>query len=58
MFYPADAPVPETLRTDEFLLRPLRATDVQLDYEAVISSRDVALAYLLEPNRVTTTPDE
>ncbi len=27
------------LRTDEFLLRPLRATDVQLDYDAVISSR-------------------
>ena len=39
MFYPADAPVPEALRTDEFLLRPLRATDVQLDYDAVISSR-------------------
>ncbi len=27
------------LRADEFLLRPLRATDVQLDYDAVISSR-------------------
>jgi hypothetical protein len=27
------------LRTEEFLLRPLRASDVQLDYEAVISSR-------------------
>lgn len=39
MFYPGDAPVPEVLRTDEYLLRPLRATDVQLDYEAVISSR-------------------
>jgi hypothetical protein len=39
MFYPSDAPVPEMLRTDEFLLRPLRATDVQLDYDAVISSR-------------------
>ena len=39
MFYPDDAPVPEMLRTDEFLLRPLRASDVQLDYDAVISSR-------------------
>jgi hypothetical protein len=43
MFYPRDAPVPEVLRTNEFLLRPLRATDVQLDYDAVISSRDELL---------------
>jgi hypothetical protein len=39
MFYPSDVSVPEVLRTDEFLLHPLRATDVQLDYDAVISSR-------------------
>jgi hypothetical protein len=39
MFYPSDAPVPEILLTKEFLLRPLRATDVQLDYDAVINSR-------------------
>lgn len=39
MFYQSDAPVPEALRTNEFLLRPLGATDVQLDFEAVISSR-------------------
>jgi hypothetical protein len=39
MFYPSDGPVPEVLWTDEFLLRPLGATDVQLDYDAVISSR-------------------
>jgi hypothetical protein len=39
MFYSGDARVPEALRTDEFLVRPLRATDVQLDYDAVISSR-------------------
>ena len=39
MFYPDDAPVPEALRTDEFLLLPLRATDVELDYDAVMSSR-------------------
>jgi hypothetical protein len=39
MFYPDDARVPEVLQTDEFLVRPLRATDVRLDYDAVISSR-------------------
>ncbi len=43
MFYPGDARVPEALRTDEFLVRPLRATDVTLDYDAVISSRAVLL---------------
>jgi hypothetical protein len=39
VFYPADAHVPEALRTDEYLVRPLRATDVTLDYDAVIDSR-------------------
>jgi RimJ/RimL family protein N-acetyltransferase len=39
MFYPATAEVPERLSTAEFLIRPLRATDAKLDYEAVISSR-------------------
>ena len=39
MFYPENAPVPDMLQTDEFRLRPLKATDVQLDYDAVISSR-------------------
>src|SRR5215472_8954985 len=43
MFYPSDASVPEMLRTDEFLLRPLRASDVALDYDAVISSREQLL---------------
>ena len=38
MFYPDDAPVPESLQTAEFLVRPLKATDVALDYDAVISS--------------------
>ena len=40
-FYPDDAPVPTELRTDEFLLRPLRATDVELDYDAVVASREL-----------------
>jgi hypothetical protein len=39
-FYPADAPVPTELRTAEFLLRPLRATDVDLDYEAVMAAQE------------------
>ncbi len=39
MFYPHHATVPEALRTEEFLVRPLKATDVKLDYDAVITSR-------------------
>ena len=39
-FYPEDAPVPTALRGDEFVLRPLRATDVDLDYEAVMASQE------------------
>lgn len=36
MFNSSEGCVPEGLQTGEFLLRPLRATDVQLDYDAVI----------------------
>src|SRR5579872_6346182 len=43
MFYPDDIPVPAESRTGDFLLRMLRATDVELDYDAVISSRDSLL---------------
>jgi RimJ/RimL family protein N-acetyltransferase len=39
MFYPEDVAVPESLRLEEFLVRPLKATDVELDYDAVITSR-------------------
>ena len=39
-FYPDDAPVPTELRTAEFLLRPLRAADVDLDYEAVMTTQE------------------
>ncbi len=42
-FYPQEAPVPGELRTDEFLLRPLRAMDCDLDYEAVMSSAEMLL---------------
>ncbi|HEY0605978.1 MAG TPA: hypothetical protein VGD58_23845 [Herpetosiphonaceae bacterium] len=39
-FYPDQAPVPEETRTDRLWLRPLRATDVELDYEAVMDSKE------------------
>lgn len=40
-FYQEDARVPAGLRTDEFVLRMLAATDVDLDYDAVMASRDM-----------------
>jgi len=39
-FYPASTPVSEEKRTSRLHLRPLRATDVELDYEAVMSSAE------------------
>jgi RimJ/RimL family protein N-acetyltransferase len=39
-FYPAKAPVPEEKRTSRLFLRPLRATDAELDYDAVMSSTE------------------
>ncbi|MFL5800264.1 MAG: GNAT family N-acetyltransferase [Roseiflexaceae bacterium] len=39
-FYPVNAPVPEEKRTNRLFLRPLRATDVELDYDAVMSSAE------------------
>ncbi len=32
-FYPIEMSPPEELRTDRLWLRPLRATDVEFDYE-------------------------
>jgi hypothetical protein len=40
-FYPADAPVSDGLRTEEYLLRPLRATDNALDYTAVMATQEM-----------------
>lgn len=37
-FYSDEFPVPELFRDDEFVLRPLRASDVELDFDAVIPS--------------------
>lgn len=39
-FYPADAPIPDELRADAFVLRPLRAVDNPLDYEAVMATQE------------------
>ena len=36
--HPAHAALPVTTRTDRLLLRPLRTTDVELDYAAVMAS--------------------
>lgn len=38
-FYPEDAIVPQGLRTEEFYLRPLRVSDTEIDYAAVMDSR-------------------
>ncbi len=35
-----DFHAPDGMRTDEFLLRPIRGTDVELDYDAVMESRE------------------
>jgi hypothetical protein len=37
-FYPANAPIPDKKQTERLLLRPLRAADVDLDYDAVMTS--------------------
>ena len=42
-FYPENKPVPEKLTKAEFIIRPLRATDVELDYQAVVASREKLL---------------
>jgi RimJ/RimL family protein N-acetyltransferase len=40
-FYPSNAVVPNEKRTDRLLLRPLRASDVEQDYDAVMSSPEM-----------------
>ena len=40
-FYPPDVPIPSELKAAEFILRPLLATDVELDYDAVMSSKEM-----------------
>lgn len=45
IFYPLNAPLPEEIRTHRLLLRPLRSTDVELDYDAVMSSAEQLRAW-------------
>lgn len=40
-FYPEAAYVPAILRTEDFVLRPLSATHVELDYDALMSSKEM-----------------
>jgi RimJ/RimL family protein N-acetyltransferase len=40
-FYPSDKVVPQEKRTSRLTLRPLRATDVEPDYDAVMSSAEM-----------------
>ncbi|UCE11434.1 MAG: hypothetical protein JSW61_05755 [Candidatus Thorarchaeota archaeon] len=39
-FYPSEAKVPEELRTDEFVLRPLRVIHAEMDYAALMDSKE------------------
>jgi len=41
LFHPANSPIPEQLRGDGFLIRPIKPEDVQLHYEAISASRDM-----------------
>ncbi|MFX0169775.1 MAG: GNAT family N-acetyltransferase [Candidatus Hodarchaeota archaeon] len=40
-FYPEDAAVPNELRTEEFHIRPLRVSDAEIDYAAVMDSKSM-----------------
>ena len=39
-FYPDNISIPQEYRTDRLYLRPLLETDVELDYDAVMSSKE------------------
>ena len=44
-FYPADAAVPDELRTQDLLLQPLTPDHVHLDYDTVMSSQEQLLRF-------------
>jgi hypothetical protein len=44
-FYSDEFPIPELFQADEFIFRPLRASDVELDFDAVISSSPMLRAW-------------
>jgi GNAT superfamily N-acetyltransferase len=41
LFYPTEANVPDRLQADEFYLRPLTVDDVELDYAALMASKEM-----------------
>jgi GNAT superfamily N-acetyltransferase len=41
LFYPKDTDIPERLQADELLLRPLTVDDVELDYAALMVSKEM-----------------
>ena len=44
-FYSDKLPIPDLFQADMFIFRPLRASDVELDYDAVISSSRMLRAW-------------
>lgn len=48
-FHNQDFEPPAELRTEEFLLRPLLVSDTELDYEAVMETREFLRKWSLEP---------
>jgi RimJ/RimL family protein N-acetyltransferase len=44
-FYSDKFPIPELFQADKFIFRPLRASDVELDFDAVISSSHMLRAW-------------
>jgi hypothetical protein len=57
-FYPDDAPVPDGLRTEEFVLKPLTAADNALDFEAVMASQELLRQHGGDWPRPDFTPEE
>jgi hypothetical protein len=43
--FPTDMTVPDSLQTDAFVLRPITAADAELDYAAVMESREYLRAW-------------
>jgi hypothetical protein len=48
-FTAPDEPVPAELRTDEFVLRPIKATDAEVDYRAVMETREYLRVWQQSP---------
>ncbi len=57
-FYPDDAPVPDGLRAEGFVLKPLTAAHNALDYEAVMATQEMLRQRGGEWPRPDFTPEE